>query len=701
MKSLNTKLLTAISTLIAVAFFMIGYYDLSNAYSNNFNSLKDKEISLSESTSKYIDEYVASKVSIIKSVAKQISYLDQDTQREALRSMLIVGKDSGSFASVYVGYKNNGLMSRWSGRDTQPPKDSYDPRTRPWFKSADTTKKAGITKPYIDSATNKLTISVYAPILRNGNVIGVVSSDIFLDAIVEAVLNMNIADYGLAYLIDNNGKIIVHSNKTMNNKQSHAFSSIHNQTNGFDIIEDNGAEKLVAFSKVNLTGWYLMVELDKKKAFKDIDSELTTSMALSFFFLIIIISILFVLISKMLAPIKEVQNGIIIFFDYLKGNRDDVHHLHINSNDEFSLMADEINNGIDSVQATLENDKKVIANVTDVVNNVISGSLSSRIDASTNNKAVQELVEALNHMMNSLSENIKHSLSVLSSYEKNDYRASTTVESSGEIAALMNGIDNLGRTICSMLQINQTNGKTLLDNASTLQTGVASLLDSSNNQAKQLKETSVSLDDVTTNIQANMSDVNSMSSYANEVTSYASAGEKLAHETNKSMDSINEQVIAINDSIDVIDQISFQTNILSLNAAVEAATAGEAGKGFAVVAQEVRNLASRSAEAANEIKSLVENATKKADDGKAIASSMIEGYFSLNDSIKKTINLIESVTHASKDQQVHIEQINNNINDIAIETQSSVSIVHNVDEIAVKTNDIASNIVSDLSTKQF
>ena len=84
----------------------------------------------------------------------------------------------------------------------------------------------------------------------------------------------------------------------------------------------------------------------------------------------------------------------------------------------------------------------------------------------------------------------------------------------------------------------------------------------------------------------------------------------------KAMDEINETVININEAISVIDQIAFQTNILSLNAAVEAATAGEAGKGFAVVAQEVRNLASRSAEAAKEIKDLVENATVRANNGK-------------------------------------------------------------------------------------
>ncbi|RXJ93420.1 chemotaxis protein, partial [Arcobacter sp. CECT 8989] len=117
-----------------------------------------------------------------------------------------------------------------------------------------------------------------------------------------------------------------------------------------------------------------------------------------------------------------------------------------------------------------------------------------------------------------------------------------------------------------------------------------------------------------------------MNQYTDDLNSSAKQGQNLAQKTTSAMEDITEQVTLINESISIIDQIAFQTNILSLNAAVEAATAGEAGKGFAVVAAEVRNLASRSAEAAKEIKDLVENATSKANEGKSISADMITGY---------------------------------------------------------------------------
>ena len=192
-----------------------------------------------------------------------------------------------------------------------------------------------------------------------------------------------------------------------------------------------------------------------------------------------------------------------------------------------------------------------------------------------------------------------------------------------------------------------------------------------------------------------------MARYSNEVTASSTQGEKLANETTLAMDEINTQVNLMNEAISVIDNIAFQTNILSLNAAVEAATAGEAVKGFAVVAGEVRNLASRSAEAAKTIKNIVQNAKVKADSGKEIASHMIDGYKKLNENIVNTINLIKDIEMSSKEQFLGIEQINNAITSLDQQTQQNANSASQAHDIAIITNKMAKVIVEHADEKEF
>ena len=216
-----------------------------------------------------------------------------------------------------------------------------------------------------------------------------------------------------------------------------------------------------------------------------------------------------------------------------------------------------------------------------------------------------------------------------------------------------------------------------------------------------MEETAASIDDITTTIKSNTSNVARMSNISDELQDKAYKGNTLASDTSKAMEEINEKINQINEAISVIDQIAFQTNILSLNAAVEAATAGEAGKGFAVVAQEVRNLASRSADAANEIKQLVEDATQKATSGKQISTSMIDGYSELNEKIIQTKTIIDDVTVASRDQQNKIEQINAAISQIDHMTQENASNANNLNQISTEVEKLSKEIEATISQAQF
>ena len=228
------------------------------------------------------------------------------------------------------------------------------------------------------------------------------------------------------------------------------------------------------------------------------------------------------------------------------------------------------------------------------------------------------------------------------------------------------------------------------------------------NSMKGSQEVSVSIEQMDQAVNDLSEKIEIMLSSITSIANAAANGEKIAlgaKEQSKSTSSdiikLNQESSKIGETINLITQIAFQTNILSLNAAVEAATAGEAGRGFAVVAQEVRNLASRSAEAANEIKSLVENASTKSNQGKDIAALMINGYDKLNININNTLSLIKEVENASKEQKYGIEQISDAINSLDKQTQINANIATQTHEIALETSNLASDVVNATNSKIF
>jgi len=309
-------------------------------------------------------------------------------------------------------------------------------------------------------------------------------------------------------------------------------------------------------------------------------------------------------------------------------------------------------------------------------------------------KTINSLVDNLNKMLGSDTHKISY---VLESFAKVDFR--NKVEN--EDAIIPNALNNVTDLITNILSENKSNGLTLDQTSDILLQNVEKLNQSSNHAAASLEETAAAIEEITGNIRSNTETIAKMAQHSNSVTQSVNDGANLANETVVSMEEINAQVASINEAISIIDQISFQTNILSLNAAVEAATAGEAGKGFAVVAQEVRNLASRSAEAAKEIKIIVENATSKANHGKEIANNMIKGYTHLNESITKTVNLISDIDSASKEQLLGIEQINDTVNQLDKQTQQNAAIASQTHDVAIVTDRIAKLVVSNANEKEF
>ena len=438
------------------------------------------------------------------------------------------------------------------------------------------------------------------------------------------------------------------------------------------------------------------------QANKDYDSTVIQTIITIVFAFVLLIFISFLIISDMTNKITNFKNGLLGFFAYL--NRESINSelLEDKSKDEFGEMAKVVNQNILRTQKGIEEDRKLINETIAVLGEFEQGDLCQRLNLDVENPALAELKRVINNMGTVLETNIDNILKVLEQYSNYNYLNKIDQKSLKEhLLKLANGVNTLGDSITNMLVQNKSNGLTLEQSSSLLLANVDKLNLSSNEAAASLEETAAALEEITSNIRNNTENIAKMAKYSNEITKASSDGEKLANKTTLAMDEINTQVNLVNDAISVIDQIAFQTNILSLNAAVEAATAGEAGKGFAVVAQEVRNLASRSAEAAKEIKSIVEEATKKANEGKEIANEMIQGYKSLNDSINSTINLISDVEMSSKEQLSGIEQINDAVNQLDQQTQQNAAISTQTNDIAITSDKIAKLIVEDANKKEF
>lgn len=403
-----------------------------------------------------------------------------------------------------------------------------------------------------------------------------------------------------------------------------------------------------------------------------------------------------------LIDVNDVKKGLGDFFAFINFEKDDLALIEIHSEDELGQMSRIINQNIEDTKSNIQTDKDLIKETIYVADRINKGHLSTRIEKNSNNPQLNDLKNIINEMLNTLEGNIRKISDVLNSFSKMDYRPNIDKENlDGTLGRLCDDVNKLSKSFTEILIENKRNGMILSQNSNTLTTNLNELSNAATTQAASLEETAASLEELTSNLRQNSESTAEMASYGSKVKASVSLGQDLATKTANAMEDINDQTTAITEAITVIDQIAFQTNILSLNAAVEAATAGEAGKGFAVVAQEVRNLASRSAEAAKEIKGIVENAQSKTDYGKSIASDMIKGYDDLNTNISKTIHLIENVTSASKEQEQGIVQINDAVNQLDQITQVNAQNTAAADAIAKQTESISNIIVSSADEKEF
>ncbi len=205
-------------------------------------------------------------------------------------------------------------------------------------------------------------------------------------------------------------------------------------------------------------------------------------------------------------------------------------------------------------------------------------------------------------------------------------------------------------------------------------------------QAASLAQTAASMEQLTATVGQNADNARQASELAKNAATTAQAGGVQVSTMTHTMQEIATSSQKIGDIISVIDGIAFQTNILALNAAVEAARAGEQGRGFAVVAGEVRNLASRSAQAAKEIKGLIEESVNRVQQGSKLVNNAAATMIDIVSSVTRVNDIMGEIASASEEQQRGIEQVAQAVSQMDQVTQQNASLV---EEAAVATEQLA------------
>ncbi len=577
------KIIISAALVVAASFASFAAYNDMLQRDALYRGIETKLSGVSNSTANGISQWMSGRLLLLDSLKELLA---GSSAPEKLISVLDQSVLKSVFSFTYFGNAEGEFFIR--PQDEMP--SGYDARTRPWYKAAEAQKRTVLTEPYRDDTNGKLMLTVAAPVIDKDSVQGVVAGDLPLDTVEKMLSSVELKGMGYAFLVDSDGKILVHPNRDLLMKDSTSVYAGGKDGFGSELheVQQAGKRELVMFAAINglpAVKWYVGLALDKDKAFQELAGFRFAAVIATSITVAATILLLGVMIYWLMHPLRRMS---VAMKDVARGEGDLTKRLEVKSQDEFGMLAQDFNVFVERIRNSIR-------------------------DVSTATELVFTEVKRV------------------------------TTSSAGSLS--MSG-EQAQRTDSVAAAIHELGAaaQEIARNAGDASVQAAKARGQSHEGGQVVAGTISKMSDLSDNL-------------------------RLA---SGSIESLNDKTVSIGRILEVIKGISEQTNLLALNAAIEAARAGEAGRGFAVVADEVRSLAYRTQASTQEIHLMIDELQAGAQEavdrmevsghlseqGMAVANEAGACLHVINHHVGDIDGMNQAVATATEEQSSVIESLN-------------------------------------------